>query len=101
MNLPLFLVSPGSALLFKWTCLLALGWVIHVTLRRHHARWRLILWRGILCLGLTLPFLHFVQLPGLKIPVGIDAADTSGLIGSPSPASAVNPIQSGASPAAQ
>jgi beta-lactamase regulating signal transducer with metallopeptidase domain len=50
---------------------------------------------------LTLPFLHFVQLPGLKIPVAIDAADTSGLIGSSSSASAVDPIQSGASPVVQ
>lgn len=101
MNPPSFLVSPGYALLFKWTCLLALGWMVQGILRHRHARWRLILWRGILCLGLTLPFLDFVQLPGLKIPVAIESADTTGLIGSTSAATAVNPNQSGTSPVAQ
>ena len=101
MNPPSFLVSSGYALLFKWTCLLALGWVVQGILQHRHARWRLILWRGILCLGLTLPFLHFVQFPGLKIPVAIESADTTGLIGSTSAATTVNPNQSGTSPVAQ
>ena len=101
MNLPLFLVSPGTALLFKWTCLLALGWVVQGILRHRHARWRLILWRGILCLGLTLPFLHFVQFPGLKIPVVTEPADTAGFLGSTSSATALNPIQSGTLPVVQ
>jgi beta-lactamase regulating signal transducer with metallopeptidase domain len=101
MNPPSFLVSPGYALLFKWTCLLALGWVVQGILRHRHARWRLILWRGILCLGLTLPFLHFVQFPSLKIPVASESANTTGLIGSTSSATTVNPNQSGTSPVAQ
>jgi len=101
MNPSSFLVSPGYALLFKWTCLLALGWLVQGILRHRHARWRLMLWRGILCLGLTLPFLHFVQFPGLKIPVAIESADTTGLIGSTSAATTVNPNQSGTSPVAQ
>lgn len=101
MNLPGLLISPGCALLFKWTCLLALGWTIHLTLRRHHARWRVILWRGILFLGLALPLLQFVQFPGLKIPVAVEPADTTGFIGSSSPVAAVDPILSGSSPVTQ
>jgi beta-lactamase regulating signal transducer with metallopeptidase domain len=101
MNLPLFLVSPVSALLFKWTCLLASGWVVQGILRRRHAHWRLILWRGILCFGLALPLLHFFPFPGLKIPVAIDATNTTGLADSISTSAAVNPIQPAALSAAQ
>ena len=93
MNLPLFLASPGLAILFKWTCLLALGWVAHWVLRRRHARWRLILWRSILCFGLALPLLHFFQIPGLKIPIASDAASPTEFASSLSPATAGNPIQ--------
>jgi beta-lactamase regulating signal transducer with metallopeptidase domain len=46
-----------------------LGWLAHWLLRNQHARWRLVLWRSILCLGLVLPWLQFVQVPGLKIPI--------------------------------
>ncbi len=101
MNLPLFLVSPGTALLFKWTCLLALGWVVQGILRHRHARWRLILWRGILCLGLALPLLHFVQFPGLKIPVTIESAEAAEFLGSSASATAVTPTRSGTLPVAQ
>ena len=38
MNLPFLLASPGCAILFKWTGLLALGWAAHGLLRHHHAR---------------------------------------------------------------
>lgn len=74
MNLPLWLASPGLVILFRWTCLLAFGWAVHWALRRRHARWRVILWRGVLCCGLVLPLLHFFPVPGVKIPVRIDAA---------------------------
>jgi hypothetical protein len=69
MNLSFLLASPVFVVLFRWTGLLALGWVTHGILRRQHTRWRLILWRGILCFGLALPLLHSVQIPGLKIPI--------------------------------
>jgi beta-lactamase regulating signal transducer with metallopeptidase domain len=92
MNLPLLLASPALVILFKWTCLLALGWVAHGMLRHRHARWRLILWRGILCFGVALPLLHFFQVPGLKIPVASDAASTTEFTSSLSPATAINPI---------
>ena len=71
MNLPLLFASPGFAILFKWTCLLALGWMAHWVLRRRHARWRLILWRGILCFGLALPLLHFFQVPGSRFQLPV------------------------------
>ncbi len=66
MNLPYLLAPPMFAVLFKWTCLLALAWVAHWVLRRRHARWRLILWRSILCFGLVLPLTQFFEIPGLR-----------------------------------
>jgi beta-lactamase regulating signal transducer with metallopeptidase domain len=55
--------------LCKWTVLLALGWTAHGLLRSRDARWRLILWRGVLCLGLALPLLQFLPIPAVQIPV--------------------------------
>ena len=101
MNLPPLLASPLFIVLFKWTCLLALGWAAHWMLCHRHARWRLILWRSILCFGLALPLLHFFPVPGLQIPITIDAADTTGFVGSRSPVSSVNPIQPAVSAMAQ
>jgi beta-lactamase regulating signal transducer with metallopeptidase domain len=101
MNLPPLLASPLFIVLFKWTCLLALGWATHWMLRHRHALWRLILWRSILCFGLALPLLCLFPVPGLKIPITIDAADTTGYVSSPAPGTAVNPIQPPASTMAQ
>jgi len=83
MNPSLLLVSPGMALLFKWTCLLAMGWAAHLVLRRHDARWRLILWRGILCSGLALPLAHFLRLPAIQIPIAGADVDTRESAGQP------------------
>jgi hypothetical protein len=65
MSLPSLLASPVPAILLKWTALLALGWTAHGLLRRSHARWRLILWRSILCFGLVLPLTRLVAMPRL------------------------------------
>jgi beta-lactamase regulating signal transducer with metallopeptidase domain len=97
MNLPLFLASPGFVILFKWTCLLALGWAADWVLRRHHARWRLILWRSVLCFGLVLPLLHFSPIPGLKIPIAGDTASPGEFANLLSPVATVNPTQPAAS----
>lgn len=97
MNLQLFLASPGLVILFKWTSLLALGWVAHWGLRHRHARGRLILWRGILGIGLALPFAQFFTVPGLKIPIAIDAVAPSEFASSISPTTAVSPKQSATS----
>ena len=51
--------SPVFIFLCKWTVLLALGWTAHGLLRSRDARWRLILWRSVLCFGLALPLLNF------------------------------------------
>jgi len=60
------LASPLFIVLLKWTCLLALGWAAHWMLCHRHARWRLILWRSILCFGLALPLLHFFRFPASR-----------------------------------
>ena len=70
MNLATILTSPAVVLLSKWTGLLVLAWGAHGFLRLKDARWRLILWRSMLCFGLLLPLFQYVELPGLKIPVG-------------------------------
>jgi beta-lactamase regulating signal transducer with metallopeptidase domain len=93
MKLPLLLTSPEMAILCKWSGLLALGWAADWALRRHDARWRLILWRGILCLGLALPLAHFCQIPGLKIPIASAAVGGTEFAGSLSPVAAVHPMQ--------
>ena len=93
MNLPIWLTSPLPMFLLRWTCLLALGWGVHGLLRHRHARWRLILWRGILCFGLALPLLHFLQVPGIKIPVTREATGMTEVAGSLRPETVVNPIQ--------
>jgi beta-lactamase regulating signal transducer with metallopeptidase domain len=76
MNLTTILTSPGFVLLLKWTSLLALAWGAHGLLRQRDARWRLILWRSVLCFGLLLPMSQFLALPGVKIPVGASMVDT-------------------------
>lgn len=60
---------PGFALLWKWTILLALGWAVHLAICSRDARWRLILWRGILSVGLVLPMVSLAPLPAFEIPV--------------------------------
>lgn len=67
MNL---LVSAAVVLiLLKWSSLLALGWAAHALLRHRHARWRVLLWRSLLCAGLILPLTAWVTVPGIRIPV--------------------------------
>ena len=93
MNPPDLFASPEMAILLKWTGLLALGWAAHWALRRRHARWRLILWRGIFVFGLALPLAHFFQLPGLKIPITGSAVDRTEFAGPPLTAATALPIQ--------
>src|ERR1039458_4390896 len=42
---------------------------MHWLLRHRHARWRLILWRSMLCFGLVLPLIHFLPMHVFKIPI--------------------------------
>ena len=62
-------LSPVALLLLKWTLLLALGWIAHGLLREKHSRWRLILWRSVLCFGLVLPLTALVSFPVLRVPI--------------------------------
>jgi beta-lactamase regulating signal transducer with metallopeptidase domain len=72
MNWPKLLASsPVGVVLLRWTALLALGWVIHWLLRKSHPRWRLILWRGMLCLGVALPLVPLLPTPFFSIAVPI------------------------------
>jgi beta-lactamase regulating signal transducer with metallopeptidase domain len=75
MNLINVLISPTVVLLLKWTGLLILAWCAHGFLRRRDARWRLILWRSILCFSLLLPLFQYLELPGLKIPIRTTATE--------------------------
>jgi beta-lactamase regulating signal transducer with metallopeptidase domain len=72
MNPSSLLASPAFVFLFQWTCLIALAWVAHWILRRRQARWRLILWRSVLCFGLILPLVQLIEVPGVKIPIFAD-----------------------------
>jgi beta-lactamase regulating signal transducer with metallopeptidase domain len=61
-------LPPLPVLVLQWTLLLTLGWLIHWQVRQRHPRWRLILWRSILCFGLLLPLLNIVRLPRWSVP---------------------------------
>ena len=79
MKCPIFLgTSPAGAVLLQWTALLALAWVAHWLLRQGHARWRLILWRGLLCFGLVLPLVPLLPRPHFSIAMPIVRAAETG-----------------------
>jgi beta-lactamase regulating signal transducer with metallopeptidase domain len=61
--------SPLFGILWKWSVLFALAWAAHGVLRFRDARWRLILWRGILCFVLALPLVALLPLPAFQVPV--------------------------------
>jgi len=91
MNLSHLSALPGFALLFKWTCLLTLGWMVHGRLRHRHARWRLILWRSLLCFSLLLPLFSLWPVPGLKIPLAGAGTDPVELTVPPAPVASAGP----------
>jgi beta-lactamase regulating signal transducer with metallopeptidase domain len=59
---------PLALLLLQWTLLLGLGWGAHALFRDRHPRWRLILWRSILCFGVALPLVSLLRLPRFNVP---------------------------------
>jgi hypothetical protein len=77
--LPFLTLSPVLVILLKWTALLMLGWTGHWLLRHSHPRWRLILWRSILCFGLAFPLARSFPIPVLKIPIHGIAGATAGV----------------------
>jgi beta-lactamase regulating signal transducer with metallopeptidase domain len=95
MNPTDILSSPVVVVLLKWTGLLILAWGAHGLLRRRDARWRLILWRSMLCFGLLLPLFQYVDLPGLKIPVNASTVAS----GNSSNEAAIAPTRNQSSPA--
>lgn len=66
-------------ILAQWTALLALGWVAQGLLRKQQPRWRLILWRGILCAGLLVPVMQFAPVHLFNVPVHEMTASPSGI----------------------
>jgi beta-lactamase regulating signal transducer with metallopeptidase domain len=100
VNSPTLLtLTSVPVILLKWTTLLALGWTVHWLVRQRHARWRLILWRSILCFGLVLPLVHFFPIHVLKIPIQVTPDPLAGLSDLPAPVANSNstrPSQSAA-----
>ncbi|MDB6054283.1 MAG: hypothetical protein JWN25_1806, partial [Verrucomicrobiales bacterium] len=78
-------VAPAAAILLKWTCLLGAGWIANTALQNKHPRLRVILWRGILCCGLALPFVEFLPLPRFTITIPSPASAPATLMPSPDP----------------
>jgi len=76
MSLLTVVTAPPVVLQLKWTALLALAWCGQALLRQQDARWRLILWRSVLCFGLLLPMSQFADFPGIKIPLRASAPAT-------------------------
>ncbi len=85
--------SPAASILWKWTALLALGWLAHAWLRQGHARWRLILWRSMLLFSLALPVASWMSWPSLTIHVsGPAPAPAMEIPSSPTQAKTVAPL---------
>jgi beta-lactamase regulating signal transducer with metallopeptidase domain len=61
---------PLVLMLVRWTLLLALAWGVQFMLRRKHARWRQILWRGVLVSGAAMAVLPLLKLPHVEIMIG-------------------------------
>ena len=73
--------------------MLALGWIVYWLLRHRHARWRLILWRSLLCFGLVLPLIHFSPIHVFKIPIQETLEPLTSLSDVTAPAAIGNTIQ--------
>lgn len=93
MNPSLLVDSPVLVMLFKWTGVLAAGWAVDFILRHRHPRWRAMLWRGVLCVGLTLPCMPFFKISGIKIPISVEAPATSVVAPASSAVVASTPVQ--------
>jgi len=82
--------STLSGMLLNWTLLFALAWGVHYVLRNRHARWRQMLWRGVLVSAAAVALLPLQPLPRLHIFVGKTRAEVlRPLAPEPTPASAV------------
>lgn len=62
-----------AQLLTKVTLLLAVAWVVHLSLARANPRWRTLLWRGT-SVGLALVGLWVFGLPALEVPIQTPAS---------------------------
>jgi len=63
------LSRPEVVILLRWTALFVPGWLIQQLLRAQHPRWRVILWRGLLCACVAVPLMQFIAAPVLRIPI--------------------------------
>jgi len=98
MNLTTMLTLPAVVVLLKCTGLLILAWCVHGLLRRRDARWRLILWRSVLCFTLLLPLSGFVEFPGINLPLGtsvVTESNSSDLPAKNAAKNQVTPVKSG------
>ena len=55
--------------LLRLTLLLSLGWGAGLLLRRRHPRWRVILWRALLCFVLVSPLAAAVRFAFIRVPI--------------------------------
>ncbi len=63
-----------ALLLGQWTALLAAAWIAHGCCRLADARWRVVLWRTVLCIGMVLPCATRLPVPRLRVPAPLRAA---------------------------
>lgn len=67
--IPAVLITPVGEYLARWTGLLAIAWLADGLLRKRHARWRLVLWRSVLVLGVLLPAARLLPVGLVAIPI--------------------------------
>jgi beta-lactamase regulating signal transducer with metallopeptidase domain len=57
-----------EVILLQWTTLLGLAWGVHWLSRRRHSRWRLILWRAMLCFVFLVPLAQLSPVVVFRVP---------------------------------
>jgi beta-lactamase regulating signal transducer with metallopeptidase domain len=66
---PTLLSSPAGEFVLRLTILLCVAWLAQAGFAAQHARWRLLLWRSVLVLGLLIPLARVEFWGRLMIPV--------------------------------
>ena len=66
---PTLLSSPAGEFVLRLTILLCVAWLAQAGFAAQHARWRLLLWRSVLVLGLLIPLARLEFWGRLMIPV--------------------------------
>lgn len=66
------LLTPAGLAFVQLTVLFGLAWLAHALLRQSHPRWRVILWRSVLCFSVAIPTMALLPTRLARIPVYLE-----------------------------